>query len=289
MSTSIGNLSADNHVKARIDRQFENMSPALQKAAAWLRKNTYKAVFMSIKDIALAAEVSDATVHRLCSVLGYSGFNELKKDLKADELSLRTLRRLEKNLEAPPSSFMQKAIEIELQNLQQTFTPELESSLHEAADMLISARRVYVVGWRMTLSVAHSLYYQLHLVFGNAVLIPSATEITEHLAFIGEDDVLLAMHFPRYSRIITQTVDEAKELGARCIIMTDSPLAPSFSRSDAALVAATDSPGFLDSYVTPLLISQLLIQLIALKQPDQIKAQLRKQEQLFEDFGMFRP
>lgn len=71
--------------------------------------------------------------------------------------------------------------------------------------------------------------------------------------------------------------------------MTDSPLAPSFSRSDAALVAATDSPGFLDSYVTPLLISQLLIQLIALKQPDQIKAQLRKQEQLFEDFGMFRP
>lgn len=287
--SAMDNQAAGNQVKSRIDRQFDSMSPALQKAAAWLRKNTYKAVFMSIKDIAKSADVSDATVHRLCSVLGYSGFHELKKDLQVDELSLRTLRRLEKNLQAPPSSFMQKAMEMELQNLQHTFTSELESALNEAAQLLLNARRIYVVGWRMTLSVAHSLYYQLHLIFGNAVLIPSATEITEHLAFIGEDDVLLAMHFPRYSRIITQTVEEAKARGARCILLTDSPLAPSFAHCDAALVAAIDSPGFLDSYVTPLLISQMLIQLIALKRPEPIKEQLRKQEQLFEGFGMFRP
>jgi DNA-binding MurR/RpiR family transcriptional regulator len=281
-------LHVSNPVYERVDLHYERLGRAQQKVAAWLRNNVHRAVFMSLKEIALAAEVGDATVHRMCTELGYNGFQQLKKDLQEDEYTLRTLRRLEKSQEAPPSSWMKKALEVELLNFQQTFTATLEQSLDQAARLIWEARRIYIVGWRMTSSVAHSLYYQLNFVFGNVIAVPSATVITEHLAFMEKGDVLIAMQYPRYSSLITKMVEEAKQKSVSCILFTDSPLSPSYGICDTALIARMESPGFLDSYVSPLLISQMLLQVIAHQHPEYVKEQLRKQEQLFHTFGTFR-
>lgn len=272
----------------RIEAQFHALGRAQQKAATWLMKNTHHAVFMSIKEIAHASEVGDATVHRLFMDLNYSSFAEAKKEMQQNAYSLRTIRRLEKSQQAPPASWMKKALEVELYNFQLTFTAALEENIDKAADYLWQASKIYVAGWKMTASVAHSLSYALHFVFGNVTVIESASSLTEHVANMKEDCVLVAMQFPRYSKPITKLVQEANKAGATCILFADSPVAPSVSYCDVSLVSATESPGFLDSYVTPLLISQMIIQVIAHKHPDFVKQRLHKHEQLFSTFGIFR-
>ncbi|MFA9560310.1 MurR/RpiR family transcriptional regulator [Evansella sp. AB-rgal1] len=272
--------------QSRLEDTFPSLSTAQKKAAVWLEKNTYKAVFMSVKEIGVCAGVSDATVHRLSTVLGYPGFQDMKRELQEAQLENRTLRRLEKSSLLPTDSLMKKSLDIELNNIQHTFTSDLEQSIYKTADFLRHAKRIYVVGWRMGLSVATSFHYQLQFVLGNATLITSQNEVTEHLAFMNSEDVLLGVHFPRYSRTMEKMIEEARKRETTCVIFTDSPLCPSYNNVDIALLAATESQGFLDSYVTPLLISQMIIQTIAHQDPTRVKEQLKIHEQLFQTFGV---
>jgi len=278
-----------NTLYQRITENYESLGRAQQKAANWLIKNTHRAVFMSVKEIAQAAEVGDATVHRLFMDLGYSSFYDARKEMQQSEYNLRTLHRLERSQQSPPSSsWMKKTLEVELSNLQLTFTNELEQNINNSVDLLMQAKKIYVVGWKMTTSVAYNLYFSLNFVFGNVILVESPSTLTEHLSNMDEHTVLIALQFPRYSPLITKLVRVAKEQQTSCILFSDSSLAPSAPYSDVVLVSTMESPGFLDSYVTPLLISQMILQVIAHKQPQFVKERLQRQEKLFQIFEVFK-
>ena len=88
----------------------------------------------------------------------------------------------------------------------------------------------------------------------------AAGEIFEQLLRIGPGDVMIAISFPRYSKVTMNTVKFAQDRGATIVAITDNELSPVYQMAEAALLAPSEMISFVDSMVAPLsLINALLI------------------------------
>lgn len=273
-------------VRNQIDRNYEMLTPSQKKVALWLRENLHLAAMYPAREVGEETGVSEATIHRLIVALGYKNYAELKEVLQSELLNERTLIRFDQTQQKMKNLIgFQESVQIEFDNLMKTFTQETEQRIHQAADLIVKAKRIYIAGWRSSLAVTAPFSYQLNLILGNAVKLESV-QLTEQLAYFTTEDVLFTVGFPRYDQIALRTVETAKEAGASIIVMTDSPLSPFCCWADVSLFASTKSTSFLDSYVAPLMIAQLMIQQVAIKASDRVKINLKRQEQLFQSWDL---
>ena len=67
-----------------IQERRDSLSPTEQKIADYILKNTPKVVHFTVKDLAGASDVSEATVIRMCQHVGFTGFWPLRTALTAE-------------------------------------------------------------------------------------------------------------------------------------------------------------------------------------------------------------
>ncbi|PLR75758.1 MurR/RpiR family transcriptional regulator [Bacillus sp. V3-13] len=283
MSLHFDARHAENIIE-RIDDCYSSLTESQKKLAAWMRGHSQEAGLLTAREIGLQVGVSEATVHRFIASLGYKSYLEMKVALQQQLLSNRTVVRFNEFQTSgnPSETLMTEAIQTELQNFQLTFHEELDKAVDDAADLITGADRIYVAGWRNGLAVSAPLSYQLNLILGNTLHLPAGGELSERVAYIKETDVVIAVALPRYCPITLRVIKEAQGIGAKTICFTDSPISPFYPLADVSLLSAVKSTGFFDSYVTPLMISQLLVQKIANKEPGRVRGNLEQQEAFFK-------
>lgn len=88
--------------------------------------------------------------------------------------------------------------------------------------------RIYILGARSSLALATFLSYYMHLLFENVLLVQSTSEgeIFEQMIRIDENDVVIGISFPRYSRKAVKAMNFARKRGAKVVAITDSTLSP---------------------------------------------------------------
>ena len=67
-----------------IQERRDSLSTTEQKIADYILKNTSQVVHFTVKDLAGASDVSEATVIRMCQHIGFSGFWPLRTALTAE-------------------------------------------------------------------------------------------------------------------------------------------------------------------------------------------------------------
>ena len=112
----------------------------------------------------------------------------------------------------------------------------------------------------------------------------AGSEVFEQMISIGEDDVLVAISFPRYSKRVVAAVEFAHNVGANVISLTDSPQSPIALHADQLLTAHTDMASFVDSLVAPLSIINALIVALSLKKQHELAERLSRLEQIWEEY-----
>ena len=127
------------------------------------------------------------------------------------------------------------------------------------------------------------------VVFDNVKLIQasSASEIYEQIMSIGEDDVMIAISFPRYSKKIINAVDYAKHRGASVIAITDSAMSPIAQGASQVLLARSDMASFVDSLVAPLSVINALVVAVARVRQEQVTERLRHLEVLWDEYDIY--
>ena len=109
----------------------------------------------------------------------------------------------------------------------------------------------------------------------------------EQIVRIGEDDVVIAFSFPRYSKKSFQLVKYAKEKGAKVISITDSLFAPIASVSDNTLIVKSNMASFVDSLVPAMSVANALAVAVGMKEKEDIKEHFDDLEQMWDKYGMF--
>jgi DNA-binding MurR/RpiR family transcriptional regulator len=232
--------------------------------------------------------VSESTVVRFASALGYEGYPQLQRSLQ--ELVSHRLtanQRFERVTEIDPKNVLSTVLKSDMQNLHNTLE-ELDPAVFEdVVSRILSARSVYVIGRRSAAPLAQFLVNYLRYMFDHVRLVSGgAADGPEEMLELHESDVLIGISFPRYSARTVEVMRFARHCGAQVVAVTDGPMSPLCEVADACLTARTDMASFVDSLVAPLSLINALLVAIARSKSDVVE-HFERLEHIWEEYGVF--
>ncbi len=249
----------------KIKEEYPRLSKGHKLIANFILEDYDKAAFMTAAALGQAIGISESTVVRFANRLGYEGYRDLQKDLQGlIKNKLTTIQRL--NLaerEYSNDDTLPKLMERDMENIKKTINEINLEKFNEAVDIVLNAKKKYIVGLRTSSFLAGYLGFYLNFILDDVHVIRSeSNDIFEQLLRITSDDVLIVITYPRYSKRIIEVVDFVREKNVTIISLTDSKLSPLAEKSDISLIAVSDMLSFIDSLVAPMsLINSFIISL----------------------------
>ncbi len=115
----------------------------------------------------------------------------------------------------------------------------------------------------------------------------AATELYEQMLHIGQDDLLVAISFPRYSIRTLKAMEMAKDHGASIVALTDSEHSPMTMYASVSLYANSNLNSVADSLVAPMCVIDALIVAMCLKEPEKITQELKALEDAWDSYQVY--
>lgn len=273
-----------------IQQQYTRLSKGQKLIAQYLIDNYDKVAFMTASKLGEEVGVSESTVVRFANALGYSGYPKLQDALQ--ELiknKLTTVQRVDMVQEFnDDSAILKKILKSDIDNIKDTLDEIDEKAFEDAANKILKAKRIYILGMRSSFTIAQYLGFYLNIILDNVHIVRmDMGDAFEQVVKINEDDVLISISFPRYSKKSYQIVSYAKEKGAHIISLTDSLFAPVAPLSDNLLLVKSNMASFVDSLVPALSIANALIVSVGMKEKEDIKEHFDDLENIWEKYSVY--
>lgn len=270
----------------------ESELPPSQRALARHMLADYQSVaFSTVADLASAAGVSEATVVRLATALGFSGYPALQKEIRrivrADLKGTERFHLLERQ-RPQGAGTLERVLAEELDNLAHLRGTADAGAVRQAAAALRRARRILVVGARGAAPLAFHLWFALDkLGLDPARSLTADTEATDRLARMDRRDAVVVIGFPRYLRAKVRLLDLAGQRGVTRIVVTDSPFSP--LKGEIGLHAPAESGSFVAYHAAPLVLLNTLVEEVAAADRKATLAALQGFEATAEAQSYFQP
>jgi DNA-binding MurR/RpiR family transcriptional regulator len=156
--------------------------------------------------------------------------------------------------------------------------------MEQVVHKIQTGRRIYILGLRSSKVLAEYLAFYLNFIMDDVHVIPSgASDVLDKLVKINNEDVLITISFPRYSRRTFDVVRYAKAQGATLIGITDSMMSPLASLVDYTLTAKYNMTTFIDSLVAPMSLINALIIALSLNEKEKLKSTFDQLERIWEE------
>ena len=290
MKDSKQEIKDSKYLISHIQSQYTRFSKGQKLIAQYILKNYDKVAFMTACKLGEAVGVSESTVVRFANALGYSGYPKLQDALQeVIKNKLTTVQRVDMVKEFnDDSAILKKIVKSDMDNIKDTLEEIDEKAFEEAANRILKAKRIYIVGMISSFTIAQYLGFYLGIILDSVhVIRTDMGDAFEQVVKINEDDVLIAISFPRYSKKSYQIVSYAKEKGAHIVSLTDSPFAPVASFTDNLLLVKSNMVSFVDSLVPALSIANALIVSVGMKEKEDIKQHFDDLEAIWEKYSVY--
>ena len=273
----------------RLNQSGKRLSKGHRKIAQYIVEHYEKAVFMTASKLGESVGVSESTVVRYASAMGYEGYPQLQRSLQ--ELVSHRLtanQRFEMSTEIDPREALGVVLKSDMQNLRATMEQMDVAVFEDVVNRLLAAKSIYVMGLRSAAPLAQFMGYYLNYIFDNVHLVSSgATDVFEEISKLKENDVLVGISFPRYSTRTLEAMRFAKRCGAQVVAITDGPMSPLADMADATLTARTDMASFVDSLAAPLSLINALLVALGLHRKEALKEHFRQLESIWETYEVY--
>lgn len=216
---------SDESLPERIRRRSDDLSASQKKIARFCVTEPERAGSLTALRIAEELRVSESTVVRFAVRLGYLGFPDMQAAIRRAS-DRGGSRRLVDEVTGAAGVFG-SSLQHDLRLLRDTSTTLDADRLEAAVLALEAAKAVHVVGFRTAFSLSYLADYHIRQVRQNVRLVGGIGGTYEDdLRQIEEGDALLAFTFPVYDDRTIEVIDAAAAVGADCVVVTDSALAP---------------------------------------------------------------
>ena len=280
-----------NKLLNKIDKNYEQMSKGQKLLADYILKNYDKAVFLTAAKLGKVVGVSESTVVRFATQLGYQGYPGFQKAL--EELvrnKLNSIQRMEVTYgRISQSEILASVLQSDIEKIKLTLANMDQNAFELAVETILNAKRIYVVGIRSCAPLANFLSFYLNLIFDNVTSVHtnSSSEIFEQLIRIGAEDVIIGISFPRYSMRTLKALECASNRKAKVITLTDSVHSPMTLYSSCNLIARSDMASIVDSLVAPLSVVNALVVALCMKKQKDVIATLETLEQIWDEYQVY--
>ena len=280
-----------NDLITKIQSELPSFSKGQKQIARFILEHYDKAAFMTASRLGVTVGVSESTVVRFATELGYDGYPHLKRALQEMiRNKLTSVQRMEVAGDRMGGrDVLQTVLHADTDMIRVTLDEIDRDAFQGAVDALMGAKRIYILGVRSSSALASFLGFYFNLLFENVTLVHtnSVSEIFEQVLRIGPGDVLFGISFPRYSKRTLSAMKYARDRGARVIALTDSQLSPLARVADHVLLARSDMASFVDSLVAPLSVIYALIVAVGMSRRDEIEQTFNKLERIWEEYDVY--
>lgn len=270
-----------------IRTQYAGMSRAQKKIADYILNRPEDACFASLKELTEAVGVTEVTMVNFARRLGVDGFSGLKRELQGHirrrlspnqkiARAVETVRRRKDDLY---SAFLEN----ELADVSSTYAGVPEQHLHRTAALIRGARRVYLLGYDISVPVVHFLRLRLHYLGFNAVQLDLADkgQLLLSLSQADASDAVILASFPAHAPEMERIGEYLHGRGVPFAAIVDQPSAPVALYAELTLACVTDDPLFYNTITAAVSLVNVLCACIAMENEEHLRATRRGVEDAF--------
>ncbi len=278
-------------VLSKIENIYPSLSKSHKKIADFILNDYAMAAFMTAAKLGENVGISESTVVRFATGLGFDGYPDLQKELQ--ELirnKLTSVQRMEvTSVRIGENDVLQKVLTSDIEMIRETLELISADKFKACVNDINKAKRIYILGLRSSASLASFLAFYFNLVFDDVVLLDtsSPSEMFEQIFRIGENDICIAISFPRYSKQIVNALKFISDRKATIVSITDSMESPIASFAKHVLVARSDMASFVDSLVAPLSLINALIVAVSLGRKEAVYNNFNALENIWDEYQVY--
>lgn len=285
---------APDHGRAPGDRvralfDGHRLSPGQRRIAQYLVDHLTEAAFLSITELAERVGVSQPSVTRFATALGFSGYPALRDALQP--MALSAVAGSPESREQYRRNELQAAVDAEIENLESV--RRLLADTNQVLDIgreLARSVPLTVLGLRISVSLAEYFAYAARRIHPDVRLVTRGGSVAYDALLQSREaggTWALAFAMPRHAKETLSALRAARHTGLKIALITDSALGPLVEEADVALAAGTGARLVFDSYAAPGVLSAALLQAMADADPERTQARLEGYEQVADQHGFF--
>lgn len=284
-------MSENQNIMEVIESRKEKLSKGHRKMAQYILEHSDDVSFMTAAQLGKALGISESTVVRFAEKIGLKGYPQLQSELqKYTRIKLHTGSVPEFSKKTVDDwGIISGIFQSDIQKIHNTLEKLSQESFAMAIEAILEAKHVYIVGLRNSAPLASFFHFYLNMIRRDVILLDttSSTEMFEQMLRIDKEDVFVGISFPRYSMRTLKAMELANDRGARVIAITDSELSPMNMYSSIHLLAESEMNGVADSLVAPFSLMNALVVSMCLKNPEQVKDELRNLEDVWTNYQVY--
>ncbi|MFJ9809556.1 MurR/RpiR family transcriptional regulator [Streptomyces sp. NPDC101158] len=269
------------------------LSPAQRRIAQFLIDHLTEAAFLSITELAERVGVSQPSVTRFATSLGFTGYPALREALQPIALSAvaGAPDEGEKEGERRLRNELQSAVDAEIENL--TALRRVFADPDRILDIgreLARSVPLTVVGLRISVSLAEYFAYAARRIHPDVRVVTRGGSVAYDGLLQAREaggTWVVAFAMPRHAKETLAVVKAARGAGLRVVLITDLALGPLVDEADVVFTAGTGSRLVFDSYAAPGVLSAAILQAMADADPERTQLRLEKYEQAAEQHAFF--
>ncbi len=193
-----------NDLMNKIQNNLSTFSKGQRLIAKYIIEHYDKAAFLTASKLGSTVGVSESTVVRFATELGYAGYPQLQKALQEMiRNKLTAVQRMEVTSDRMgDQDILRSVLSSDIDKIRMTLDEIDRNSFQSTVEAILHAKNIYILGVRSSASLSGFIGFYFNLMFDNVKLIHtnSVSEIFEQILRVGEGDVVLGVSFQRYSK-----------------------------------------------------------------------------------------
>ena len=220
-----------------IEERMSTFSKGQKRIARYILSDLPKAAFLTAAAFGKETEVSESTVVRFATELGYDGFPQMQKALQDALVG----RFCDGNTSNSPATIQKEAVT-------------------KAGHAISSARRIYLIAQGAEKLLADYMGSCLEKTFADVHILSTNSG---KLCHIGAEDAAVVFSFPPYDPVVAEMAAHSRNAGAKVVGITNGENAPICADCDHCFFANADNKPYGLSLLKPMtLVEELLAAVI---------------------------
>lgn len=286
-------LTPDLTIADRIQNGLDQLTRAERQLAHSILENYPASGLGPLTALARDAQVSTPTVARMVHKLGFKGYPEFQAELR-EELRAKVKNPIAKHDTwtegAPSGHVLNRFTDAVIDNIRHSLA-QVTPETFDAACALVADRDrpLYIVGGRITHTMAEYLFMHMQMVRPDVTHIQSTSNTWPHyLLDVKPGAVFVIFDVRRYENATLKLAEIVHERGGQIILFTDQWRSPVHSLTDLCFSTRIVVPSAWDSSVTTLLLVETMIAAAQDHNWDSTRARMETLEDMFDQTKLFR-
>jgi len=278
------NNSLSHPVISDILTKLDSLSPKAQILGNYIIQKPSKAVFMTTRELAETCDISEATVTRFVSTIGYNGYTDFiraLRDFVNTGLTLPDRADLQENKGHGLEKFHHLVLE-ELNDLKYLYETIDVKKMEQVVDCIAENKFVYVTGSRLSYTFAYYLGWSLSKIRkGIRILKGSDSTTIDILSSAPDNSLVILIATTRYPNELINLSRLVRRLGHTLVVLTDSSISPVIQFASLSLVVPLKSIPFIGNPSNMLCVIKYIVQALASGEGESLQKHQEQLEQIY--------